>query len=366
MRLYEHEGKALLAEAGVPVPRGRVLHAGEEFAPAAPTVLKVQVLQGRRGRRGGVRLLRPGDDAREVLRALFALRFDNDERAQAILVEESIAIARELYLSIRMDRRTQSAVVLASPCGGVDVEESPGPWFSLPIDPLLGLRGHHVRAVARHLGLSGGDLEPVLAGAWSVFQSHGCVLLEINPLVVDDGGRLTAADAKIETDDRHPSPEPGRFPRTGRLRTSFEEMAAELGAVGVEAPGDFAAVGSGAGAVMATADALERRGLRLRAFLDIGGFPRSVEENARLFAILRMVQPRVVLFNFFTQVAPCDVLAEAVWRTARETGIPAVARLEGHRAAEGIALLEGHGIPATSSFAAACGGALAAVTGRGA
>ncbi len=313
MRLYEYEGKALLARHGVQVPRGAVWPELPEVE--GPLVAKAQILSGKRGKQGGIRFVGGREGCSAEVEALLGSRLGEYE-VERVYVEERLEIERELYLAILVDRDRWSSLLLASSRGGMDVEEVPeGEMVQLPIDPLLGLRPFAIRHVVSRLGLSGEVARQAAAaihGMYEAFKTAEADLVEVNPLVVTRDGRVVAADAKVVLDDeaafRHP--ERQREPREG---TAFERGCAAHGSVGVEMAGDVAIVVSGAGLMMATADLLGAAGVTLRAAVDLGGNafgnPEGLVEVVRLVLGLK---PRVIFFNAFFNLAFCDFLARGI------------------------------------------------------
>jgi succinyl-CoA synthetase beta subunit len=367
MRLYEFEGKALLSRHGVPTPHGVITNdPGVPNGAPVPAAVKAQVLSGKRGKRGAIRLVNDRAALEIATAALLDMVLD-DEPVERVLVEERLSIARELYLSLYVDRISKSAMLMATPHGGIDVEDVAASAFvRLPVHPFTGLRPYHVRAVRRVLGLPSSadrDLDVVIGGMWAAFSEVGATLVEINPLVLTVDGRLVAADAKVTIDDRVADGAPQyRGERSGL--TAYEREAASRRAVGIDVGGEIAIITTGAGILMATADSVSARGGRLGPLLDLGGFPRSRDQEAALFGLVLMAEPRVVLFNFFTQVMRCDQFAEAAVAAfgGRRGGPRIVARLKGFKAAEGREILAASGMCASESYETACDLAVAAAT----
>lgn len=342
MRLYEYEGKALLARHGVQVPRGAVWPELPEVE--GPLVVKAQVLAGKRGKQGGIRFAGGREGSRAEAEALLGSRL-GEQSVERVYVEERLEIERELYLAILVDRDHRAPLLLASARGGMEVEEVPeGEMVQLPIDPLLGLRPFAVRYVVSRLGLSGDaarQAAAALQGLYEAFRAAEAELVEVNPLVVTRDGRVVAADAKVVLDDaaafRHPERQKER-----REGTPFERGCASQGAVGVEMDGDVAVVVSGAGLMMATVDLLGAAGVRLRAAVDLGGTAFSNPEQ--LVEVVRLViglEPKVVFVNAFFNLAFCDFLARGVAAGLEGTGYQGhvVVRLKGRNLPEAKAIL---------------------------
>lgn len=358
MWLLEFEGKTLLARHGVPIPPGQVVDSPDlPRGIPLPAVLKAQVPAGKRGKAGAIRFADDWQSASRAVRDLLAAQVAGFA-VKKVLVEQRLVIERELYVAFYLDRVAQSMTLLATPVGGMDVEEvEEARFIRVPIHPFVGVRAHHVRAVQRWLGVpdtAARDLDAVLRGMWAVCQEHGAILVEINPLALTADGRIVAADAKVVLDSRAAGIVSARGEDRSRL-TTYEREASQRQAVGVEIGGDIAVVASGAGCLMATADSISARGGSLAGLLDLGGFPRDEEAEAELFALTRMLNPRVVVFNFYTQVMRCDQYAAAILRAFPPgSGVTVVARLKGHMAAEGTELLARAGYVATESYAEAC------------
>lgn len=346
MDLLELDGKALFDRHGIPIPRGASWPNRPEVAGAL--VVKAQVPIGKRGKQGGVLFAEDRDQAARHAERLRDATIAG-HRVRSVYIEEQLAIERELYLSIMLDRDAGRAVFITSPDGGMDIESVPEErLLRLPIDPLLGLRSFHVRTLVRFL-----DVPRVIGEslAWLVEQLHGlfvaedALLVEINPLVVTRSGKLVAADAKVVLDDNAH----WRHPEWARLqscdtRTDFEQAIARTGAVGIEVDpdGDVLAVISGAGLMMATLDLLATAGCRVRAVIDLGGSVLAGGEVlARVFRAVVATRPRTTFINAFMQTAHCDELARHLVAAHHAAPLPGrvLIRLKGRYAEEGRRLL---------------------------
>lgn len=357
MRLYEHEGKALLAARGVAVPRG-ALWPDLPDGPG-PFVVKAQVLAGKRGRRGLIKTAPDGTACRREAEALLETCADG-ERVAAVYVEERLAVERELYLAVLADRQRRAPLVLATARGGMDVEEVPQEdLIRLPVDPLLGWRPFAGWYLASRLGCDGvlaAQLAGAAAGVYDAFARAEAELVEVNPLVVTRDGRVIAADAKVVLDDNAAFRHPERTTRPD-AGASFEQRCAALGVVGIEMNGSIAVIVSGAGLMMATVDLLVAGGGRLRAAIDLGG--AVFDDPARLEQVVHEVlrlRPAVVLVNAFFQLASCELLARGVAGALRAEGsrTPIVVRLRGRGIAEARALLGPFGLPLIEDLDEAC------------
>jgi succinyl-CoA synthetase beta subunit len=269
------------------------------------------------------------------------MRFDG-QPVVGVLVEEWMAADREIYLAFAVDRSSRLPVLLASPAGGVAVEET-SPVTRLPVDPWVGMRGHHLRNLSSVLEIPRNILSPVLEAIWRAFRVEDALLVEVNPVGVCPDG-LVALDARVFVDEsaryRHEAWPPSRG------GTEFEAQCAALGVTGVEMDGDIAVVTSGAGLAMASLDLLVSMGGRVRAVVDLGALvfqqPEKIQQLMRLLAELR---PKVLLFNFFLQLARCDALAAGMIPALQDsTWSHVVVRMRGVGSPEARAILEPSGV----------------------
>jgi succinyl-CoA synthetase beta subunit len=362
MLLLEHEGKALLARGGVPVPPGVVL--ADPAAPIPiepPLVVKAQVPAGGRGKAGGIRRACSLDEARGHVAALLGAELLG-HRVRCVLVEPAVAATRECYLAIALDRAARGPVLMASPVGGVDVEDA-AEMLRLPVHPLVGLQPYAGRRVAAHLGAPVG---PLVDALWQCFQRFECELVEVNPLALTAEGAAVALDAKIVVDDRALSRHPELVGRPADI-DPLEAAGARLAVYPVRMAGDIAVATTGAGQLMATLDHVQALGGTLAGGIDLGGVVgHRPAELAEALALLRELSPRAFLVNSYVRTWQNDVMAEAVVKALGDCHPrqPVVVRLAGHRTAEGEAVLRHAGIPVTRSFVDACRRVVDAVAAR--
>ncbi|MGE4542878.1 MAG: ADP-forming succinate--CoA ligase subunit beta [Pedobacter sp.] len=361
MKLHEYQAKALFAQYGIVIPRGQIACSIDEAGQAAASfggacVLKAQIYAGGRGKAGGVALAHTVEQAREIARGLLHRRLVTAQSGEqglpvnSLLVEEIVPVARELYLSLTLDRSTGCYCLIASAEGGVDIEQTarqmPERVRRLTIDPLVGLRAFHARGIARFLGLEGhladAAVELILA-LYRCLLEKDASLLEINPLVVTGDARLMAMDAKVSIDD---SALYRQRDLAGLKDDSqydpLEVRAARSDIAYIKMDGRIGCLVNGAGLAMATLDMLTECGGQPANFLDVGG-GADRDKVVQAFRIL-LEDPNVsgILVNIFGGIMRCDLIAESLIAAAKETDsqIPIVVRMAGARREEGRKLLE--------------------------
>ncbi len=365
MRIHEYQAKALLAQYGVPVPRGKNVSTPEEAHAAAAelggsVVIKAQIQAGGRGLAGGIRKAESPDEAQAVAARLLGTRLVTHQTGPggslvgSVLVEETVAAQREIYLGVTLDRGSALPVVMASTAGGVEIEEvaaqHPEQILRQPVDPVIGLQPFLGRQLAFGLGLSGvavGQAVNLIAGLYRLYREKDCSLAEINPLVVTAEEKLLALDAKLNFDDnalfRHADI---RALRDVEEENPLEREAADLGISYVKLDGNVGCMVNGAGLAMATMDLIKQAGGEPANFLDVGG-GASADQVTNAFRIL-LADPnvRAVLVNIFGGIARGDVIAEGIVEASRRVNItvPVVVRLVGTNAAEGMSLLDRSGL----------------------
>jgi len=365
MKIHEYQAKAILAEFGVPVPRGRVATTpaearviGQELG--GPVVVKAQIHAGGRGKGGGVKPAQSPEAAEQVAAQILGMMLrthqtgPEGQRVRRVLVEEGMAIRQELYLGIVIDRATGQPVCMASAAGGMDIEEvartRPGAISKVQVDPATGLRPYHARTLAFAVGLTGEAVKAaaaIIANLYRAFEAKDCSLAEINPLVVTGDGRVLALDAKLTFDDNALF----RHPEVQALRDRDEESPLEVEASRfnlnyIKLDGTVGCMVNGAGLAMATMDIIKLAGGEPANFLDVGG-GASAEQIEHAFCIL-ISDPSVkaVLINIFGGILRCDRLAEGVIKAVRTLGValPIVIRMEGTNVELGQQMLRESGL----------------------
>ncbi|MBI4536768.1 MAG: ADP-forming succinate--CoA ligase subunit beta [candidate division NC10 bacterium] len=365
MKIHEYQAKGILAEFGVPVPRGRVAATVREAGAIAAelggtVVVKAQIHAGGRGKGGGVKLAASPEEAERAAAEILGMMLKTHQtgplgqRVQRVLVEEGMAIRQELYLGIVLDRRMGLPVIMVSGAGGMEIEEvartRPGAIVKVHVDPATGVRGFHIRKLAFGLGLAGEAQEAFgefVAALFRAFDAEDCSLAEINPLVITTEGRLLALDAKLNFDDNALF----RHPELLALRDLDEESPLEVEALRynlsyIKLDGSVGCMVNGAGLAMATMDIIKQAGGEPANFLDVGG-GASAEQIENAFRIL-ISDPHVkaVLINIFGGILRCDRLAEGVIKAVRtlDVRLPMVIRMEGTNVELGQRMLAESGL----------------------
>jgi succinyl-CoA synthetase beta subunit len=370
VKVHEYQAKALLRESGVAVPRGEVAETPAAARAVAEglgggVVVKAQVHAGGRGKAGGIVLAGDPAGAERAAGQILGMMLKTPQtppegiRVRAVLVEEAPAIARELYLSITLDRVRGTHVAMASPAGGMDIEEvaaaSPEKIIREWAHPALGLQDFQARHLAFGLGLGGDQFKQGVAlvkNLFALYLARDCSLAEINPLAVTGDGRVVALDAKLNVDDNALY----RHPEIVALRDTNEEDPLDVEASKydlnyIKLDGDVGCMVNGAGLAMATMDIVKLAGGEPANFLDVGG-GASPEQIENAFRILSS-DPRVkaVFINVFGGILRCDRLAAGVIGAVRKLGLrlPVVVRMEGTNVELGKRMLAESGLALTTA-----------------
>jgi succinyl-CoA synthetase beta subunit len=371
MKIHEYQAKSILARYGVPVPDGEVVQTAAEAEQVTrrlggnAVVVKAQIHAGGRGKGGGVKVVRGADEAYKAAEKIIGMNlvtYQTGPRGQTVsrvLVEQGLAIERELYLGIVIDRSTEKPVLMVSPDGGVEIEkvaeETPDRIFKEYIHPGIGLGAFQARKLAFALGLSGpqiGQATKFMNAVWDAFRATDASLVEINPLIVTSDGALLALDAKMTFDDNALY----RHPDIRDMRDLSEEDPLEIEASRyslnyIKLDGTIGCMVNGAGLAMATMDIIKLAGGEPANFLDVGG-GANAEQIKNAFRILMSdTSVKAVLINIFGGILRCDVLAEGVIAAVRDLGVPVpiVIRMEGTNVEKGKQMLHESGLNFTTA-----------------
>ena len=366
MNIHEHQAKDVLRGYGVAVPKGGVAFSVDEAVkiakslPGAIYVVKAQIHAGGRGKGGGVKLAKSVDEVRELATEMLGMKLithqtgPSGKEVKRLYVEEGCDIARELYLSVVIDRGTSRIAVMASTEGGMDIEAvaevTPEKIMTLVIDPVAGLQGHHARRLAFGLGLEGkqvGSAVKLISALYKAFEDTDASLVEINPLVVTGAGEVIALDAKMNFDDnalyRHPDIEEMRDP-SEEEPVELEAAKAELNYIRLD--GSIGCMVNGAGLAMATMDIIKLNGGEPANFLDVGGGATRERVTQAFKLILSDGNVEGILVNIFGGIMRCDIIAEGVVAAAREVELakPLVVRLAGTNVEQGKQIMADSGL----------------------
>jgi succinyl-CoA synthetase beta subunit len=380
MNIHEYQAKELLKQYGVTVPDGYPAWTPEEAEAAAGKlpgpvyVVKAQIHAGGRGAgrfaddptgKGGVRIAKSPQEVRAAAEAMVGHVLVTKQTGPAgrkvrrVYVEAGCDIARELYLSLLVDRATNRITIVASTEGGMEIEHvaaaHPEKILRVAIDPATGISGFHARKLAYGLGLSGKQVSAFtkfVFGMYKAFTGLDCAIVEINPLVVTGAGDVVALDAKVSFDDnglfRHPELE--------KLQDEAEQDPKELEAARndlsyIALDGTIGCMVNGAGLAMATMDIIKLYGASPANFLDVGGGATKERVTAAFKIILSDPNVEGILVNIFGGIMRCDVIAEGVVAAAREVSlnVPLVVRLEGTNVQLGKEILARSGLPIISA-----------------
>src|SRR5256714_7530439 len=369
MKIHEYQAKAILKKYGVAVPRGQMAESRDEAEAAAKklfeagasgVVVKAQINAGGRGKGGGVKIAKSLEEAVELAGKILGMTLVTHQTGpegrivRRLLIEETLPIAKELYLGILVDRGEGKPVFMASAAGGMEIEqcaeENPGAILKQYIDPGMGLEPFQARKIAFALGLSGAQINPavkLLTGLYRAFLDTDASLVEINPFITTTDGRIFALDAKMTFDDnalfRHPDIRDLRDPTE---EDPLEVEASKYNLNYIKLDGSVGCMVNGAGLAMATMDIIKYAGGMPANFLDVGGGANEEQVTHAFDILLSDKHVKAVLINIFGGILRVDTLANGVVMAAKKTNIqlPIVLRLEGTNVEQGREILKKSGL----------------------
>src|ERR1044072_3507531 len=376
MNVHEFQAKQLFGQFGVPVPRGKEItmpEAGAAWADELNTpvfVVKAQIHAGGRGKAGGVKITKDkaavGGLAKELIGKTLVTHQTGPKgrKVHRLLMEEGANIAKELYLSILVDRDTGCPTFIASTEGGMEIEEvaekTPEKIIKEAIDPAVGFQGHNGRNVAFALGLQ--QIEPavinpfvqLLGNLYPLFMDKSAALVEINPLIITKEKTLVALDGKVSFDDN------GLFKHEDvqKMRDLNEEEPLEIEATAnnlnyVKLDGNIGCMVNGSGLAMATMDMIKLAGGEPANFLDVGGTANAQTVEAGFRIIMKDPNVKAILINIFGGIVRCDRVAAGVIDAYKNLGninIPIIVRLQGTNAEEAKKLIDESGLKVQSAI----------------
>jgi succinyl-CoA synthetase beta subunit len=366
VNLHEYQAKEVFSAYGITVPAGRVAATAEEAASAASAlggsvwVVKAQVHAGGRGKAGGVRLARDVEGVRAAAQAMLGTRLATKQTGpeglpvDKVYVEQGSQIEREIYLSLTLNREKGRIAVVGSAAGGMDIEvvaeHSPEKITTVNIHPAAGLQPNQCRRMAFALGFKGAQIaefQQIAMALHQLYLDKDASLLEVNPLIVTQDGKLVALDAKIDIDANAIH----RQKALAALRDTSQEDQMEVEASRhdlnyVSLDGDIACMVNGAGLAMATMDLIKLHGGSPANFLDVGGGATAERVTVAFNLILSNPKVRAILVNIFGGIVRCDLIAEGVITAVKNVGVkvPVVVRLEGTNAERARDLLAKSGL----------------------
>lgn len=366
MNLHEHQAKHLFTQYGIAVPDSRVATTVEQARDAAESlggdgwVVKAQVHTGGRGKAGGVKRVKGVPElvsaAQSLLGSKLVTRQTGDQGLpiHSLLVEALSSFEKELYLSTLIDRASKKVVFMASPAGGMDIEEvakdQPEKIFTVAVDPVVGLMPYQCRQIgfAMELSKTGiANLTKVMMSLYRLFLDKDLSLIEINPLVITSDDSFIALDAKINIDDnalyRQSSLAQLRDPTQEDER---EHQAQQLELNYVTLHGDIGCMVNGAGLAMATMDIIKLHGGEPANFLDVGGGITADRVVEAFKLVVSDSNVKTILVNIFGGIVRCDLIAEGIIQAMQEVAlcIPVVVRLQGTNVEKGLQLLDESGL----------------------
>ena len=365
MKLFEYEAKNILAKYGIPIPNGGLAatpEQAEEIASKikAPYAVKAQLLVAGRGKAGGILFAETPQEVKEKTEKLLGSKIKGIT-VKSVWIEEKLAIKRELYFGVTVDRFQKAYVAIASSAGGMEIEEiaekMPEKLVKFTVDPIEGFRSYHANYMAKKLGYEGKQmlqLASIFTRLYKAAMDYDAELMEMNPLVETVDGQFVAADARLIIDDnalyRHPD-YTARLAEEGEF--SPEEIEArQKGLAYVKLDGDIGIIGNGAGLVMATLDAVQLYGGKPANFLDVGGGAPADRIAAALNIVLSNPNVKVVFINILGGITRCDEVAKGIIDARNRIGFtkPMVIRLVGTNEQEGKRILTEVGIHVLDSM----------------
>ncbi len=366
MNFHEYQAKELFAQFGIPVPAGKIARTPDEAVEAARAiggdfwVVKAQIHAGGRGKAGGVKLAKSLDQVREYAKGMLGTKMATYQSAgialpiDTVLVTQATDIAKELYLSLLVDRSTKSITFITSSEGGVDIEqvaaETPEKIQTLHVNYVQGLQPFQCRQVGFAMGLNAkqvNQLTKLMLGLFKLFNEKDLSLVELNPLAILTNGDLAVLDGKVNSDDnatfRHSDL---AAMRDIRQEDETEVKASQFDLNYVTMDGNIGCMVNGAGLAMATMDVIKLNGGEPANFLDVGGGATKERVTEAFKLILSSDKVKAIFVNIFGGIVRCDMIAEGIIAAVKEVDVkvPVIVRLEGTNVEKGKDLLKNSGL----------------------
>ncbi|HEU5059096.1 MAG TPA: ADP-forming succinate--CoA ligase subunit beta [Kofleriaceae bacterium] len=370
MKIHEYQGKELFRRYGIPVPIGQAATSVDEALAAVPkvqkasgvetVVVKAQIHAGGRGKGGGVKVAKTREEAEKAIRAIFGMNLvthqtgPEGKKVQRLLIEQGLAIEKEYYLGLTLDRAAGRVTIMASSEGGMDIEEvaavHPEKIKRAALHPALGYQDYQGRELGFGLGLPGkqvAQFTKILGALCRMYEEMDCSLVEVNPLITTKDGAVLALDAKVNFDDNALD----RHPELSDWRDLSEEDPAEIEAKKfdlsyIALDGNIGCMVNGAGLAMSTMDIIQHYGGQPANFLDVGGGATTEKVTAAFKIITRDPAVKGIFVNIFGGIMKCDTIANGVLKAVVEVGlqVPLVVRLEGTNVELGKKILSQSGL----------------------
>ncbi|EOA06193.1 succinyl-CoA synthetase subunit beta [Herbaspirillum frisingense GSF30] len=371
MKIHEYQGKEILRQFGVTVPRGIPCMSVDEVEAAAQKlggpvwVVKAQIHAGGRGKGGGVKVAKSIEQVKEYANQIMGMQLithqtgPEGQKVRRLLIEEGADIKKELYVSLVTDRVSQKVVLMASSEGGMDIEEvahsNPEKIHNVIIDPIDGLTDAQADDVAAKIGVPAASIPEArknLQGLYKAYWETDASLAEINPLILTGDGKVIALDAKFNFDSNALY----RHPEIVAYRDLDEEDPAEVEAskfdlAYISLDGNIGCLVNGAGLAMATMDTIKLFGGEPANFLDVGGGATTEKVTEAFKIMLKNPELKAILVNIFGGIMRCDVIAEGVIAASKAVSlkVPLVVRMKGTNEDLGKKLLADSGLPIISA-----------------
>ncbi|KAF1714181.1 ADP-forming succinate--CoA ligase subunit beta [Pseudoxanthomonas yeongjuensis] len=371
MNFHEYQAKQLFAEYGIAVPAGRIARTPDEAVEAAKAipgdlwVVKAQIHAGGRGKAGGVKLAKTLDEVKQYATAMLGTKMATYQSAgvalpiDTVLISEGTDIAKELYLSVLVDRSTQAITFITSSEGGVEIEkvaaETPELIHQLDVNYVQGLQPYQCREIGFKLGLNAkqvNQLSKIMLGLYKLFNEKDLALVELNPLAILTNGDLAVLDGKVNSDDNASF----RHADLVAMRDTAQEdptevLASEHDLNYVTMDGNIGCMVNGAGLAMATMDVISLNGGSPANFLDVGGGATKERVTTAFKLILSSDKVKAIFVNIFGGIVRCDMIAEGIIAAVKDVGVkvPVIVRLEGTNVEAGKQLLRDSGLAITAA-----------------
>ncbi|MGE4072590.1 MAG: ADP-forming succinate--CoA ligase subunit beta [Lysobacterales bacterium] len=362
MNFHEYQAKELFVQFGIPVPQGTIASTPEAAVEVARQiggdqwVVKAQIHAGGRGKAGGVKVVKTLTQVRDSAAKMLGTRMETYQSGgralpvNVVLITEATEISKELYLSMLVDRASRAVTFIASPMGGVDIEQvandHPEKIFTVEVNFMQSLQPFECRKLGFSMGLGAkqtAQLAKIMMAMFNLFNQCDMSLIELNPLVINSAGDLVALDGKLNCDDN-------ALFRQAKLEAMrdvsqddpLEAQAAKHDLNYVSLDGNIACMVNGAGLAMATMDVIKLYGGEPANFLDVGGGATTERVTEAFKLILGNDNVKAILVNIFGGIVRCDLIAEGIIAAVKEVGIniPVVVRLEGTNVERGRELLK--------------------------